>query len=384
MKKLAIIGSGIMAEIVINRAKDLEMETHCFSYDKNDVACENATYFHEVDIFEVDKIVNICRDNNIEGVIPTTELTIYPAAQIAEKLGLNGNDSEIARIITNKNITRDKVKKASYIKQPQYWNYIEGKSPQINCYPVIVKPIAAGGKRGICVVHDEQGLYDAIELAIPYSRTKGVLIEEYLEEGQEYSVESLSYKGKHYVIQVTQKDTSGPPKCNELGHHQPAPLSVEMREKVEKAVVELLSITGVENGPCHTEIKIIDEEVYLIEMNPRLGGDHISHPLTELSTGYPYISGVIWVALNQFEGHEPQNLESNYAGIYFVTEETAYLKPIFDKCEEYQWMHTKHKVTDEVSRITFNDPEGLNYFIYFDEMEKPDIDKMLLELGMFV
>ena len=114
---------------------------------------------------------------------------------------------------------------------------------------------------------------------------EGVLIEEFLSGGQEYSVESLSYHGKQYIIQVTQKDSSGPPHCIELGHHQPAKLSKDEKSLVEKAVSEALSAAGITNGPCHTEIKMIDGKIYLIEINGRPGGDHIAYPLTELSTG---------------------------------------------------------------------------------------------------
>ena len=44
------------------------------------------------------------------------------------------------------------------------------------------------------------------------------------------------------------------------------------------------------NGATHTEIKIVNGDIYLIEINARPGGDHIAHPLTMLSTGYDYLT----------------------------------------------------------------------------------------------
>ena len=371
--KIAIIGSGILAKVFADRAKEIGIETHCFSFDKNDVACHSVDYFHEIDI---------CKKNGIGGVVATTELTILPVARVAKKLGLLGNRENVAAEITNKYLTRNKVSGVTGLSQPAFWVYQEGDIPNVNeCLPVIVKPIAAGGKRGVSVVYDSELIESAVTNALSYSKVKGVLIEEYLDGGSEYSVESLSYKGKHRVFQVTQKDTSGPPHCNELGHHQPANISSEMRENVERVISGMLDAVGIENGPCHTEIKIINNKIYLIEINARPGGDHITYPLTELSTGYPYISAIMWAALGKYEEHKPQKLERNYCGIYFVTEETAYLKPVFDCCENYRWLYHKNKVSDEPSKIQFNDEENLNYFIYYDVNEKPNIERILLEIN---
>lgn len=377
MKKIAIIGSGVIAVPIAERARELGIETYCFSFNSHDVACNVVDHFCEVNIFDIEKITEICLENKVGGVIPTTELTILPAAKVADSLGLIGNPITAAEEITNKYLTRKKVRNVKNLNQPKYWHYVEGELPKVDRYPVIVKPIAAGGKRGICVVNEVSELEHAVELALPYSKVKGVLIEEYLDGGTEYSVESLSYKGKNYVIQVTQKDTSGPPHCNELGHHQPARLSDEMRSKVEEVISDMLTVVDIQNGSSHTEIKIINDEIYLIEINARPGGDHITHPLTELSTGYPIISGMIWIALDEFAGHEPIDLEKNYAGIYFVTEETLYLKPLFDCCTDYPWLYRKHQVSEIPSKIVFNDEDGLNYFIYFDKKEEPDIKGLI-------
>lgn len=365
MDKIAIIGSGVLAKTFAERAHDLGIESHCFSYNRNDVASQSADFFHEIDIFNVDEITRICREQGIKGVLATTELTIYPACQISHRLGLLANDLDVAKNITNKSVTREKVSSVIGLCQPKYSVYQDGELPYIDSFPVIVKPIAAGGKRGVCVVNDRYEMEKAVGEAMKFSKVKGVLIEEYLSGGVEYSVESLSYKGRHYIVQVTQKDTSGPPHCNELGHHQPAKLGKEMRKKVENAISETLEKLDVKNGPCHTEIKIIDDVIYLIEVNGRPGGDHITHPLTELSTGYPIISGIIWAAMGRLEGHEPFNLKSIPCGICFITEETAFLKPLFDVCERYEWCYFKHKVSEVPSKIVYNDVEGLNYFIYY-------------------
>ena len=190
-------------------------------------------------------------------------------------------------------------------------------------------------------------------------------------------MESLSYKGKHYVIQVTEKISSGPPHCVELGHKQPADLSDNLRRKVETAVKEGLTAIGLDNSTCHTEIKIIDDKVYLIEFNARPGGDHIAWPLTTLSTGYEYINGAIQIALGSFKGLDTSILEKHYAGVYFVTKQTEYLKPLFDDCENYSWLYKKNFVSEELQPLEHNDCYGTNSIMYYSEKDKPNIEELL-------
>ena len=373
MKKIAIIGSGVIAKTISERVKELGMESHGFSINPHDVACDSFSEFHEIDIFDIDTILRICREVGINGVVATTELTIYPAAQITNLLGLNGNPVNVAKDITNKAIVRNKVNGVKNLYKPQFLICKDEVPPKIDVYPVVVKPISAGGKRGVCVVDSQDKLLEAIKVAFSFSRIKGVLIEEFLVGGKEYSVESLSFNGNNYIIQITQKDTAGPPHCNELGHHQPADLSSTMSKMVESTIAEMLTTVGIVNGPCHTEIKIISGKIYLIEINARPGGDHITYPLTELSTGYPFVSGIIWIALGDFDSHKPEILERNYCGIYFVTEETYYLKTVFDECEKFPWCYKKNQVGEKPSKIVFNDEDNLNYFIYYARVERPKI-----------
>lgn len=374
MDKLGIVGTGYMARTIALRAKELGIETHCFSIDDHSVAAEVADYFHHVNIIDVEALASKCSEIGINGVVATTELTIFPAAYVANILGLNGNDVQVSKDITDKTVIREKVKNVEGLNQPEYWICKEAVVPEINKYPVVVKPIAAGGKRGVSVVYSANDMEDALKEAIKVSKVKGALVEEFLSGGMEYSVESLSYHGRQYIIQVTEKISSGPPHCVELGHHQPADLSTEMRAQVEKAVAGVLSAAGIENGPCHTEIKIIDGKIYLIEINGRPGGDHIAYPLTELSTGYPYISGIIMAALDKLDESKIRDFKSNYCGVLFVTKQTAFLKPIFDKCENEPWFYKKNFVSEELKPITHNDGFNTNYFMYCSKLGRPDFN----------
>ena len=372
--KIAIIGAGQMAKILALKARELQIESHCFAWENGAVAKEFVDVFHPISIFEKDEIVRICSECGINGVIATTELTVAIAAYVAEKVGTPCISPDTAEQITHKNWVREKLKGAAYMKQPMYaamHDPTEVDLRQFEKFPLIVKPAGEGGKRGITVVNNPEDLELAVRTAFDSDKShSGILIEEYLAGGKEYSVDSLSFRGKHQVIQVTQKITSGPPHCVELGHSQPAEISDELRCDVIKAVTELLELVNYENGPSHTEVKIISGQIYLIELNARPGGDHISSPLTQLSTGYDYISEIIHAAVGIQPAERGDKPFIKYAGVRFVAKQTAHLKEVFDRCDGEAWLYKKHVESEELREIDHNDCFHLNYFIYCSD-EKP-------------
>ncbi len=379
MKRLAIIGSGRMAWIIGRNAHEMGIETYCFSNVDTGYIHESIDVFNNISIFYKDEIVKKCREYGINGVIATTELTVQVAAYVAEQLHLSGLPYHISEIITDKYRNRVACKDVAGLNQP-YFREFFGREQLLSesfSFPLIVKPTCKGGKQGITVVNDQDELMAAFDYAKENSQEAPVIIEGYISGGQEYSVESLSFAGNHYIIQVTEKISSGPPHCVELGHHQPAALSAEMRKEVESVVISGLKAVGVDNSSCHTEIKIVDGKIYLIEFNCRPGGDHIAWPLTFLSTGYNYIKGAILIALGVSPEVDYSKFKHYYAGVYFVTLQSAYLKPVFDKCEQYDWLYHKNLVSEELQSLEHNDCYGTNSMIYLSVRERPHIENYL-------
>lgn len=373
--KLAIIGAGRMAEIFCKNAREMGVETHCFAWDDGAIAKKSADYFYPISIFEKDEILKICRDVKIDGVVATTELTIAIAAYLSNKLELNGLDFEIAKQITDKTRNRKVTSGINGLFHPKFAEITEeNEIYDLNLnLPIILKPTDKGGKKGIQVIYSNEDIHEAFCYSFKETSGKGkYIVEEFIEGGTEYSVESLSYQGKNYIIQVTEKISSGAPHCVELGHHQPANISNRVRKEIENVISQALTAIGLTYGPCHTEIKIKDDKIYLIEFNARPGGDHISYPLIHLSTGYPFIKGAIQIALNTFSDVDTTSFSHCYASVYFVTKQTEYLKKIFDTCEDKKWCYMKNYVSDDLKEIKHNDGYNTNFFIYYDKYKKPN------------
>lgn len=367
--KIAIIGAGYMAGLFAERAKVIGYSTYCFAWEKGATAKDLVDRFFPISITEREKILAICREIGINGIVSTTELTVPIANYIANMLKLPANPIEVMDNITDKSWQREKCTGAKNICQPRYFRAFCLEDVNVNefplTFPVIIKPVAEGGKRGIEVADDMPQLFEKIKKSIDADkRKKGIIIEEFIARGKEYSVESLSFEGKHQIIQITEKISSGPPHCVELGHSQPARLSSAMIQKVIVSIKEILSVIGFMNGTTHTEIKIVDDKIYLIEINARPGGDHIAHPLTLLSTGYDYLGEALKVCV----GIKPTSINEGSSimssGVRFVTAQTAYLKPIFDTCDDKTWLYRKHVESEDLSELNHNDCSHTNYIIY--------------------
>ncbi len=381
MKKIAIIGGGVMASYFGEACHRLGYEGHYFSMPDGKVDESKVDFYHEVNIFDKERIVDICKEIDIDGVVATTELTISITAYVADKLNLLGNPVKIAEVITNKYRNREAIQNLKDLLSPKYIEVtrIEEIENSNITYPIILKPINFGGKRGITVVNNSSELSQGFDYALksfPSNLKPRIIVEEYLAGGIECSVESISFKGKHYIVQITQKDSGGAPHCVELGHHQPASISTELWNKVENGVTSGLTAIGLTNGPCHTEIKIINDKVYLIEFNARPGGDHISWPMVELSTGFDFIAAIILASVGELKPIDRSTFKHNYSGLYYVVKQTTYLKNIFDTCENEEWCWERNLVTDEMLELVKNDMEHTNYIIYSSETGDP-IAKLL-------
>ncbi|MBR2237584.1 MAG: ATP-grasp domain-containing protein [Prevotella sp.] len=332
MKTLAVIGAGEGAMPILERARALDyVRTLVFGL-ADSIGRTLADEFVELDIHEIDKIVEACRERNVEGIIASSETTTEITAIVANRLGLPGNDITGGFAARNKYIMRSRVAKLKTVKQPRFSLYEEGA---VYDYPVVVKALDNCAKRGISIAYGNEDIADAVAYARKYSSNGQALVEEYIEGGTEYSVECLAGCGLHEVIQITEYESYGPPHFSETAHHQPAALTPAMRAKVVEAVCDVLKVLGINYGMAHMEIKIVDGDVYFIEVGARAAGGHIADTLVLNSTDFDYFKAAIDCCLGQYEHKDVHDVACS--GIYFRCSKNAYLKPLFEQAKTASW-----------------------------------------------
>lgn len=366
-KKIAILGASYLQKPLVEKAMSLGIETHCFAWDNDQAVCKGiADFFYPISVLDKEIVLSICKQIQIDGITTiATDICMPTISYVAEELDLISNSYTTSIVSTNKAEMRA-VFRNNNILSPHSETISGGNFDRyLNLsYPLIVKPTDRSGSRGITKVNDKKDLKKAIEYALIESVEKKAVIEEFI-EGDEVSVECISWEGKHYILSITDKVTTNQPYFVEIEHHQPSSLHKNIQKIIEKQTLKALDSLGIKYGASHSEFKITkDGKVFVIEVGARMGGDYIGSHLVELSTGYDFLKGVIDVSLGRFT--EPVKTLNKFAGIYFLSKETTYLQKYFDG--DYSWLIEKNILNNELFYITnSNDRSG---FIVYQNNKK--------------
>lgn len=363
MSKIAVIGASYLQLPLVKKAIELGHEVHCFAWDKDAVCKEFAYKFYPISITEKDSILKVCQEIGIDGICTIASDVAAPTvAYVAERMKLNANSYDSACKANNKFQMRKVLEKAG-VPCPKYYcvtNTSENEKLVWN-FPLIVKPSDRSGSLGVAKIENLHELNEAIEKAIDLSFKGEAMVEEFI-DGREISVELISYHGKHYPLQITDKVTTEAPHFVELEHHQPAELSRDDFKKIYSITEKSLDALGLSEGASHSEFKITKEgKVVVMEIGGRMGGDFIGSNLVQLSTGYDFVKGVIDVALNSFEA--PILNYNKHSGVYFLCKETEYLLPFFQKISHYPEIVSSEITNSDLKEITCS-ADRSGYFIY--------------------
>lgn len=369
MKKLAIIGASYLQLPLVKKAKEMGIETHCFAWEEGAVCKDLATYFYPISIIEKGKILKKCKEIGIDGITTIASDTATVAVNyVASNLGLITNPVEYTETCTNKFKMRQCFNEND-IPSPKFSPVDKNNNYSIKGFrfPLIVKPTDRSGSRGVEKVLDPCQLEEAIHRAAKESFSGEAIIEEFV-TGREISVESISFEGKHYVLQLTDKVTTGAPYFVELEHHQPSTLPQDIQNIIRTLVPKALDALHIKYGASHSELKITeDNDIQFIEIGARMGGDFIGSDLVRLSTGYDFLKGVIEVALGDF--HEPVITEHQFSGVYFLSKETERLKPIIENWQSHPEI-VEAEVTDNELRHIECSGDRSGYLVYQSKESK--------------
>lgn len=354
-KSVLIFGVGPLQLSIIERAKRMGLYTVGID-PMGDATCRD-----DVDAFEIvggqdyEGTCAVVEKYGINAIVTAaTDKPLVMMARIAEKYGFPFYSVETAQWSTDKFQMKHRFELGGV---PHAKGRLISKIEETEglVFPVIVKPRDNSGSRGVKLCRNAEELKASIEEALENSKLDTVLVEEYI-DGPEYSIEGLHYDGKSEVIQFTEKKTTEFPYNVELGHIQPANISEENQQKIREIVAKIGKAMNFENCPSHTELKINDRGIFVIEASPRLGGDYITSTLSPLSTGVNLEDELLKIALGEIINPQPKAVQ--YSGVrFFDFEEGCVVKHVPDEKFVKEWPHVVDysfnlKEGERVNRIT--------------------------------
>lgn len=374
MKRIAVFGAHENTLHCYKQAKALGYYIVGIANPFSSKCREYCDSVYEVSFSDVDAVTEICRCERVDGITSFTLESAVPfISQVAERLGLTANSMDCVERIKTKYTQRQAFVEADGFRYTPHFQMLrEGDKVNFDnvIYPSIVKPVDSGGSQGIFKVGNKEQLVAAISQAREKSRTLGVIIEDFI-DGREFSVEYLSHNGKHYFCQLTDKVTSGEPLFVEVAHHQPADVSDELLKRIQDVVESTLTALKIENSPSHTEIKLNSRnELYVIEVGARMGGDLITSHLVKLSTGIDFLAETLNLACGTFDGLKPKM--NKYAGVYHYSALTSSLFDYMYKIKTDKAIVEVNLEKDELSEVHSN-ADRSGYLLYQSEEGRLDL-----------
>lgn len=390
-KSVLIFGVGPLQESIIERAKKMGLYTVGID------PCEDATCRDSVDAFEVvpgqdyEGHCAVIEKYDIDAIVTAaTDKPLVMMARLAEKYGFPFYSVEAAQWSTDKFQMKERFELGGV---PHAQGRLISKVEEAEglVFPVIVKPRDNSGSRGVKLCRDKNELQISIDEALENSKLDTVLVEEFI-EGPEYSIESLHHDGKSEVIQFTEKKTTEFPYNVELGHIQPANISEDNKQKIREIIKKIGKALNFENCPSHTELKINNRGIFVIETSPRLGGDYITSTLTPLSTGVNLEDELLKISLGDAINPVPKAVQ--YSGVrFFAFQEGCVIKHVPNEEFVKDWPHVVdfsfnlhkgekvHQITSSLNRyghITLIAGNRESIDDAFDKYDKAIKEKVLI------
>ncbi|WP_150137629.1 carbamoyl-phosphate synthase large subunit [Candidatus Enterovibrio escicola] len=186
-------------------------------------------------------------------------------------------------------------------------------------FPLVVRPSYVLGGRAMEIVYDEIDLRRYFAKAVSVSNESPVLLDRFLDDAIEVDIDAIC-DGERVLIggimeHIEQAGVhSGDSACSLPAYTLSQEIQDVMRHQVEKLAFEL----GV-RGLMNTQFAVKDNEVYLIEVNPRAAR---TVPFVSKATGAPLAKIAVRVMIGQ--SLESQNFTQEIIPPYFSVKEVVF------------------------------------------------------------
>ena len=290
MKKIMILGANNFLVPLIKTSKRLGFWTIVASPNEKEPGFEYADEKVIVDLCDKNAVLEAAQKLKIDGIISDqAETPVRTQAFVANKMGLPGIGEDKAELFTNKYLMREKCREIG-IDTIKY-KLVDNVNDAAKFYeqigkPMIMKPIDSAGSRGVVKIEAVQNIYDQFDYSKDASKTGKVIIEEYI-PGKELLIDGVVFNGIYQTLICGEYI-----KCNVPGVFSeymgkyPAEITDNQLNEVNKLVKKIIEGFGLPWGRTHTEVKINDNGIWLMETAARGGGRYISSGIVPMKTDF--------------------------------------------------------------------------------------------------
>jgi 3-methylcrotonyl-CoA carboxylase alpha subunit len=255
---------------------------------------------------DIDSVIAAARAAGAEAIHPgygfLSENEDFAAACRKAGLIFIGPPAEAIAAMGDKAAAKRLMEKAGVPLVPGYHGedqdpaLLEKEAARIG-FPVLIKPSAGGGGKGMRVVSAKKDFLGALDAAKREAKSSfgddRVLIERYLDRPRHIEIQVFG-DSKGDVVYLFERDCSVQRRHQKVLEEAPAPgLDSKKRSAMGAAAVAAAKAIGYTNAGTVEFIAEQDGRFYFMEMNTRL---QVEHPVTEMVTGLDLVELQIRVA----------------------------------------------------------------------------------------
>jgi 3-methylcrotonyl-CoA carboxylase alpha subunit len=258
---------------------------------------------------DIDAMVAAARESGADAIHPgygfLSENEDFAAACSKAGIVFIGPSAEAIAAMGDKAAAKRLMEKAGVPLVPGYHGekqeaaLLEKEAARIG-FPVLIKPSAGGGGKGMRVVQGKGDFAEALAAARREAKSsfgdERVLIERYLERPRHIEVQVFG-DSKGNLVYLFERDCSVQRRHQKVLEEAPAPgLDSKKRSDMGAAAVAAAKAIGYSNAGTVEFIAEQDGRFYFMEMNTRL---QVEHPVTEMVTGLDLVELQIRVAAGE-------------------------------------------------------------------------------------
>lgn len=255
-----------------------------------------------------EKIIAVAKKTNAKAIHPGYGF-LSENADFAERCFQNniifiGPSADNIRAMGSKSEAKKRMENAGVPVIPGYHDDEQSiatlqKAAENIGYPVLLKPSAGGGGKGMRIVWQPQEFISALESAKREALTSfgddHILIEKYLENPRHIEIQLF---GDHYgnYVYLFERDCSVQRRHQKIIEEAPAPdITRDLRQRMGEAAIAAARAIGY-IGAGTIEFLLHNDKFYFMEMNTRL---QVEHPVTEMITGIDLVEWQFRIAMQE-------------------------------------------------------------------------------------
>lgn len=327
MKKVLLLGGSYFQIPSVTTAKRLGYYTITCDYLPDNPGHKYADEYYNVSTTDKEAVLNLAKKLKVDGVVCyASDPAATTAAYVSEKMGLPTSPYESVEILSNKDKFRKFLSENGF-NTPKAKGYsqdeIQTALQELGefKFPVMVKPTDSSGSKGVKKIERPEDLTAAVDDALKYSRCKRFIIEEYVEMyGYQIAGDGFSVDGKLKFRCFANEhfDSTGLNPNVPTGESFPYNMPARVHQKIHDEIQKLLTLLKMKTQAYNFDIRLDkDENVYLMEVGPRSGGNLIPQVI-KYATGVDLVEYVIkaatggGTACQDLQQVEPKGFWSTY------------------------------------------------------------------------